>query len=200
MILTAIRDGGVTARAGTLLLHAVLLAAWALGASAAGVKPALCPWGSTDLASRISAAALLERKSALSALRLQGGDDEDEDNQEDDEERSQRDQNLIRELQGMRSQCSALAERLSLIEQEIDGHGAAAGILRAYAPERPCKRLVGGVLIGSTVGEVLPALEDELGKLSKAASDLGSKLRERRDAMEAFKREHKIRITPGRMP
>jgi prefoldin subunit 2 len=199
MILTARRDGGVTARAGTLLLRAVL-AAWALSASAAGVKPALCPWGSTDLASRISAAAPLERKSALSALRLQGGDGEDEDHQEDDEERSQRDQNLIRELQGMRSQCSSLVERLSLIEQEIDGHGAAAEILRAYAPERPCKRLVGGVLIGSTVGEVLPALEDELGKLSRAASDLGSKLRERRDAMEAFKREHNIRITPGRMP
>lgn len=132
-----------------------------------------------------------------SPLRLRGGV-EDVDKKEDHDERAERDHKLIQELQGMRSQCSTMAERITMITREVDDHMAVAQILKDYAPERACKRLVGGVLITSTVGDVLPAIEKETTMLSKAVADLSERLQEQRSAMEEFQSKHKIRISAAR--
>ena len=128
-------------------------------------------------------------------LWLRGGGDDEEEKGEEDPERAQRDNELIKELQSMRSQCTQLGERITMIEKEIEEHASAAIVLREYAATRPCKRMVGGVLIDSTVGEVLPAVENEGAMLTKAVEDMIGKLTERRDAMEEFKRTHNIRVS-----
>ena len=127
-----------------------------------------------------------------------GGGDEEEKKEEEDPERAQRDNQLISELQSMRSQCTQLGERITMIEKEIEEHASAAIVLREYAETRPCKRMVGGVLIDSTVGEVLPAVENEGAMLTKAVEDMIGKLKERRHVMEEFKRTHNIRVSNTR--
>mmetsp|Transcript_46737 Transcript_46737/g.111278 ORF Transcript_46737/g.111278 Transcript_46737/m.111278 type:complete len:211 (-) Transcript_46737:315-947(-) len=178
-------------------LFAVLAICLGPALAAGGVAPHSAGAACRPVVSRARDANVrVEGPSRHLALRMRGGGKDDEE--EEDPARAQKDNELISQLQGMRNQCTQLTERISMIETEIEDHASAANVLRDYAAARPCKRMVGGVLIDSTVGEVLPAVENEGAMLTKAVEDLIGKLRERRDTLEEFKRTHNIRVSAGR--
>lgn len=132
-----------------------------------------------------------------------GGDDADteggkEDNlsasQRQEAEKLERDKALIGELQGMRNDRSKLKKRLSMLAEEIQEHAEAARVLEKFDGARPCKRAIGGVLIDSTAGEVLPALHNEVKLLTKASDEISAKLAELESSIDAFSKKHDIRI------
>jgi prefoldin subunit 2 len=114
--------------------------------------------------------------------------------QKKEAEKMEHDKALIGELQAMRNDCSKLKKRLNMLGEEIQEHAEAAQVLEKVDGARPCKRAVGGVLIDSTVGEVLPALYNEMTMLTKASDDITGKLDELQKQMAAFTKKHDIRI------
>jgi prefoldin subunit 2 len=130
---------------------------------------------------------------------LRGGDDEDatvapSDEERREREKMERDKELIAQLQGMRNECNKLKRRIKTVSEEIEEHEAAANVLGKFDSARPCKRAVGGVLMESSVGEVLPAVQNEQALLAKAAEEMTAKLRESEKQMAEFQKKHDIRI------
>lgn len=114
--------------------------------------------------------------------------------QKKEAEKLEHDKALIGELQGMRNDCSKLKKRLNMLGEEIQEHAEAAKVLETVDGARPCKRAVGGVLIDSTVGEVLPALYNEMQMLTKASDEITGKIGELQNQMSAFTKKNDIRI------
>jgi prefoldin subunit 2 len=130
---------------------------------------------------------------------LRGGDGEDaavaaSDEERREREKMERDKELIAQLQGMRNECNKLKRRINTVSEEIEEHEAAANVLGKFDSARPCKRAVGGVLMESSVGEVLPAVQNERALLAKAAEEMTAKLRESEKQMTEFQKKHDIRI------
>ena len=130
---------------------------------------------------------------------LRGGDGEDaavapSDEERREREKMERDKELISQLQGMRNECNKLKRRINTVSEEIEEHEAAANVLGKFDSARPCKRAIGGVLMESSVGEVLPAVQNEQALLAKAAEEMTAKLRESEKQMTEFQKKHDIRI------
>jgi prefoldin subunit 2 len=130
---------------------------------------------------------------------LRGGDGEDaavapSDEERREREKMERDKELISQLQGMRNECNKLKRRINTVSEEIEEHEAAANVLGKFDSARPCKRAIGGVLMESSVGEVLPAVQNEKALLAKAAEEMTAKLRESEKQMTEFQKKHDIRI------
>ncbi len=122
--------------------------------------------------------------------RLRGGND-------GDQETSAQDKALLDQLQGMRNECNAIAQRISSIEQERDDHDMVQAILGDFPGARRCYRSVGGILMERTVADVVPEIRSEWGKLSKALQELSNLAQEKHRAIDAFQTEHSIRIVRG---
>ena len=100
----------------------------------------------------------------------------------------------MNELETMRNECKAVLEKISELEQERDDHEMVSTVLSDFPPSRRCYRSVGGVLMERTVSDIVPEIRSEWVKLSKALSELNTISEEKRQAIEAFKVEHSIRI------
>lgn len=86
------------------------------------------------------------------------------------------------------------ADRHSPRAQEIEEHSLAATVLRDYDDTRRCHRAVGGVLLEQTVGDVRPAVENEVAMLVKARSDLDERIRKTEEEIIKFQKENGIRM------
>jgi prefoldin subunit 2 len=128
--------------------------------------------------------------SGVLEIRLRGGNDEGQDT-------SEQDKVLLDQLQGMRNECNAIAQKISSLEQERDDHDVVQAILGDFPPARRCYRSVGGILMERTVADVVPEIRSEWGKLSKALQELTNLAQEKHRAIEAFQTEHSIRIVRG---
>mmetsp|Transcript_1658 Transcript_1658/g.3755 ORF Transcript_1658/g.3755 Transcript_1658/m.3755 type:complete len:197 (+) Transcript_1658:196-786(+) len=131
-------------------------------------------------------------RASIPALRGGGAGEEDVDL-----EVEARDKALIQELQAMRNEAAALAQRRSMLEQEVEDHYLVTDTLQEFEGSRRCYRSVGGVLMESTVGDVCPAVRKELEMLSKALNELTAKIAECHKKMTKFQDKHAIRIVRG---
>merc|ERR1711935_461032 len=61
-------------------------------------------------------------------------------------------------------------------------------------PERKAWRLVGGVLTERTVGEVLPALENQIGNLSTVINTLEEQMDTKAKEITAYREKHQILV------
>jgi len=111
-----------------------------------------------------------------------------------EQEKMERDKALIGQLQAMRNECGKIKKRINMIAEEIIDHSEAAQVIEKFDAARSCKRAIGGVLIESTAGEVLPALQNEMILLAKASDELTAKLHETEKAIGDFQTLHDIRI------
>lgn len=61
-------------------------------------------------------------------------------------------------------------------------------------PERKCFRLMGGVLVERTVGEVLPAVNRNREGLEMLIAQVGKQIKAKNDNLLAFQEKYSIRI------
>ena len=94
----------------------------------------------------------------------------------------------------MRNECNKLKKRINTLREEIEEHESAANVLGKVDSARPCKRAVGGVLMESSVGDILPAVQNEQKLLAKAMEEMTAKLHENEKQMNEFQKKHDIRI------
>mmetsp|Transcript_43596 Transcript_43596/g.87629 ORF Transcript_43596/g.87629 Transcript_43596/m.87629 type:complete len:184 (-) Transcript_43596:46-597(-) len=135
---------------------------------------------------------LPSRRSSAALVPLRGGG---EDEVSGDVER--KDRALIQKLQGLRNEAAALSQRRMMLDQEVEDHFLVTETLKNFDGSRRCYRSVGGVLMESTVGEVQPAVSNELEMLSKAMEELTTKILQCQKTIAEFQKKHSIRIVSG---
>eukprot|EP00741_Cyanophora_paradoxa_P014320 tig00020780_g13811.t1 len=101
---------------------------------------------------------------------------------------------IIRQFQSMRSDCAALAQKIGEMEMEKNEHNLVIGAIKDMEPGRKCFRMIGGVLIERTVGEVLPAVEKNREGIEAVIKQLGEQLTKKEQELIAFQTKYKIRI------
>merc|ERR1712157_120583 len=100
-------------------------------------------------------------------------------------------------VQGFQQMCQMqrqLHQKLAEIKQERGEHELVADSLRKAEPERKAWRLVGGVLTERTVGEVLPALENQIENLSTVIKTLEEQMDTKAKEITAYWEKHQILV------
>merc|ERR1712002_450807 len=87
-----------------------------------------------------------------------------------------------------------LQQKLAELRQERGEHELVAETLKKCEPERKAWRLVGGVLTERTVGEVLPALENQIENLSNVIKTLEEQMETKAKEITAYREKHQILV------
>ena len=108
------------------------------------------------------------------------------------EEAEEEEARAIDQVVAMRSAQQDLLRRLGDIEQNLSEHKLVLEALKKVEPTRRCHRLIGGVLIERTAGDLLPALQESYDVLLEAQKETTDLLEKRGKEMEDFMKEHKL--------
>merc|ERR1712190_170253 len=101
---------------------------------------------------------------------------------------------IVQGFQQMGQMQRQLHQKLAEIKQERGEHELVADSLRKAEPERKAWRLVGGVLTERTVGEVLPALENQIENLSTVIKTLEEQMETKAKEITAYREKHQILV------
>uniref|UniRef100_A0A6B2LPG8 Prefoldin subunit 2 n=1 Tax=Arcella intermedia TaxID=1963864 RepID=A0A6B2LPG8_9EUKA len=96
----------------------------------------------------------------------------------------------VQALQRMQADYKAISRKIGELEMQKDEHNLVLKALSKLEPSRRCYRLVGGVLVERTVGEVSPAVNSNKENIEKSIDTLMGELKERNNQMNEFAREH----------
>lgn len=67
-------------------------------------------------------------------------------------------ENILNQYKGMMAECQSIASKISELKNEKEEHRLVVESLSKLEDERKAFRLIGGVLVEKTVGEVLPVV------------------------------------------
>mmetsp|Transcript_6768 Transcript_6768/g.13070 ORF Transcript_6768/g.13070 Transcript_6768/m.13070 type:complete len:128 (+) Transcript_6768:260-643(+) len=113
---------------------------------------------------------------------------------EDAPEEAAASQALVARLQTMKEESTGLAQKIAELDQEKHEHSLVLDTLSGLPGERKCYRLVGSVLTERTVGDVNPAVKDNMEKLDGLIGELTKKLHEKEKEMMEFQQKHNLRF------
>merc|ERR1719331_3811507 len=85
-------------------------------------------------------------------------------------------QQLTIELQKLKQQQSVFERKLSDLSQETSEHSLVVKTLSSVKPSRKCWRLIGGVLVEKTAGEVLPEIQTNHNNLEKVTESIKARM------------------------
>ncbi|EQC28491.1 hypothetical protein SDRG_13819 [Saprolegnia diclina VS20] len=102
-------------------------------------------------------------------------------------------QQVIAQYKGMRTEIRQLAEKLAEMELEFTEHQRVAETLQALDGQRRAFRMVGGVLVERTVGEVLPAVVSNGEGIAKVMVQVEDLLKQKEAAANAWQAKYNIR-------
>jgi len=106
-------------------------------------------------------------------------------------------QEIVEGFQNLTQEQRMIAQQLNKVDSEKSEHAVTIEALKDIDAGRQCYRLVGGVLMERTVGEVMPALKLNLDRLTQVSEELNKKIIEKGKEILAYQEKHKIRITKG---
>ncbi|KAF0685590.1 Aste57867_22558 [Aphanomyces stellatus] len=102
-------------------------------------------------------------------------------------------QQVIATYKGMKNEVRQLAEKLAEMELELNEHQRVAETLNGYDGSRRAFRMVGGVLVERTVGEVLPAVVSNAEGIQKLMVQVSDLLKQKESAANAWQTKYNIR-------
>lgn len=97
---------------------------------------------------------------------------------------------VLRTLRQERQITSKIAE----LESEAKEHELVIKTMGPMESERKCFRLVGGVLVERTVGEVLPAVKKNKEGLEQVLAKLREQIEEKNKELSAFQAKYNIKM------
>jgi len=101
---------------------------------------------------------------------------------------------VIQQYQHMKLEINELVMKINELEGEHHEHQLVISSIEKLEPSRKCFRLVGGVLVERTVGEVLPAVRKNSETLASSIFQLSQELEKRERELSNFVSKYKIRI------
>ncbi|KAG8820316.1 hypothetical protein FRC17_010200 [Serendipita sp. 399] len=93
----------------------------------------------------------------------------------------------------LQSDLQALAQKIGELESEAEEHDLVISTLSDVEPSRKCFRMIGGVLVERTVGDVSPALQANLEGIKKVIETLANQYKSKEEEFTSFVKEDNIR-------
>ncbi|CAF0769944.1 unnamed protein product [Brachionus calyciflorus] len=103
-------------------------------------------------------------------------------------------QEIVATFQKLREEQKAIAGKSAELQVEQKSHELVIETLKEVEKERKCFRMIGGVLVERTVGEVLPALEQNRDQITKLVENLQSQIIAKGKEINDFREKHNIRF------
>lgn len=100
---------------------------------------------------------------------------------------------VITKYKNLQSECQSYASKISELEQELGEHRLVEDTLKPLDEKRRAFRLVGGVLVERTVGEVLPSVATNRENLEKVVEKVKMTLEEKQKELVAWKMKYNIK-------
>ncbi|TGZ77833.1 Prefoldin beta-like protein [Ascodesmis nigricans] len=87
-----------------------------------------------------------------------------------------------------------LAGKIGEVEQEAEEHKLVLDSLSGVPEDRKCFRLINGVLVERTVGDVVPALETNAAGLKSVLEGLVKEYKKKQEEMDEWKAKNNIQV------
>ncbi|GFH48187.1 hypothetical protein CTEN210_04663 [Chaetoceros tenuissimus] len=100
---------------------------------------------------------------------------------------------VIARYKELQSECQSFQGKISDLEQELGEHRLVEETLQPLDSKRRAFRLVGGVLVERTVGEVLPSVVTNRENLEKVVDNLRSTLEGKQKELISWKLKYNIK-------
>ncbi|KND04644.1 tubulin-binding prefolding complex subunit GIM4 [Spizellomyces punctatus DAOM BR117] len=104
------------------------------------------------------------------------------------------DQEIVAQINSMKQEMNAIAQKLGELEMEKDEHQLVVDTISPLEPERKCFRLVGGVLVERTVQDVLPAVKTNMDGIQNIIQQLVAQYKKKEQDMEAYQKKWNVQI------
>merc|ERR1712138_347873 len=101
---------------------------------------------------------------------------------------------IVKRFADMREEKQKVAQKISELTQEKGEHKMVVDTLTPMDPNRKAWRLVGGVLVERTCGEVLPAVQEALNSLEHVTKNLQETYDTKDKEMKEFMEKYNIRL------
>ncbi|CDJ39084.1 hypothetical protein, conserved [Eimeria tenella] len=109
-------------------------------------------------------------------------------------------EDLKQRLQRLEKERIALNNTIEELRQDSSDHQLVLDAFKDLEPSRRCYRLVGGVLVERSVGEVQPALEQHKAKVAEAMKNLEAQLANVQSQLAAASQEYIKRTGSADVP
>lgn len=96
----------------------------------------------------------------------------------------------------MSQEVKDIKQQIVNLRVDISQHDRALKMITKLEPERRCYRQVGDVLLQTTTGEAVPAVEEQLQRMRCLLSSLEMQVNEKEQQLEQFKKDNNIRLVP----
>ncbi|KAI9097056.1 Prefoldin [Phlyctochytrium arcticum] len=104
------------------------------------------------------------------------------------------DQEIVSQVNAMKSEMNAIASKLGELEMEKDEHQLVVDTVTPMEGDRKCFRLVGGVLVERTVKDVLPAVQTNMEGISNIIKQLVATYKKKEQDLEAYQKKWNVQI------
>merc|ERR1712216_25122 len=105
---------------------------------------------------------------------------------------------IVAKFQEMREEKQKIAAKIAEMNTEKNEHEMVVKTLGPLDPNRKAWRMVGGVLVERTCGEVLPAVQEGLVKITEVVATLTKSYDDKEAEIKAFMEKYNIRLQgPG---
>jgi len=101
---------------------------------------------------------------------------------------------VIARVKELRQEQTQLVSKIGELEVELSEHRVVVESMKKVEPSRRCYRLIGGVLVERTAGEVLPAVEQSRDNIEKTLIELQKMLAAKTKQLDEFMQQHKVRF------
>lgn len=112
---------------------------------------------------------------------------------------SEEQQKIVNGFQALRDEQTQLVQKTQDLEMDLKEHDLVLSTLSTITDkQRRCYRMIGGVLIEHTVGEVVPALESNREQINNVIESFKQKTEEKGKDLTAYKLKHDIHFSHER--
>ncbi|KAK4803822.1 hypothetical protein SAY86_003639 [Trapa natans] len=94
----------------------------------------------------------------------------------------------------LKTELNQIHSKITELEMEATEHSLVINTIQPLDPSRRCYRMIGGVLVERTVGEVLPAVQRNKEGIEEVIKRLHEALEKKGKEMANFEAKYKIRI------
>ena len=105
-------------------------------------------------------------------------------------------QKIVASFQSLRDEQTQLVQKTQDLEMDLKEHDLVLSTLSTINDkQRRCYRMIGGVLIEHTVGEVVPALQTNREQINHVIESFKQKSEEKAKELAAYKQKHDIHFS-----
>ena len=105
-------------------------------------------------------------------------------------------QKIVNGFQSLRDEQTQLVQKTQDLEMDLKEHDLVLSTLSTITDKsRRCYRMIGGVLIEHTVGEVVPALQSNREQINNVIESFKQKTEEKAKELTTYKQKHDIHFS-----